>query len=139
MEVYMKLFKCLVVLLLFAGIVSAEEKFNKVYTATIDADGVQRVKMLGGGYYYDPNYIIVKVNVPVELIVVKEGGFTPHNIIVKAPEAGINFNEDLGKDPKTIKFTPTKAGKYPLYCDKKLLFFKSHKDRGMEGIIEVKE
>ena len=135
----MKLSKYLVILFLFAGISFAADTPKKMYTATVDADGIQRVKMLGGGYYYDPNYIIVKVNVPVELTVSKEGGFTPHNIIVKAPEAGINFNEDLSKGPKTIKFTPTKTGKYPFYCDKKAPFSKSHKDKGMEGVIEVKE
>lgn len=134
----MKLLKIMVIFLLLAGTGFAAEKTQKIYTATIDADGVQRVKILGGGYYFDPNYIIVKVNVPVELSVTKEGGVTPHNIIVKAPEAGINFSEDMGKEPKTIKFTPTKTGKFPMYCDKKLLFFKSHRDRGMEGTIEVK-
>lgn len=135
----MKLFKYLVILLLFAGFCFAEEKGHKIYSATIDADGVQRVKILGGGYYFDPDYIIVKVNVPVELTVTKEGGFTPHNIVMKSPEAGMNFSEDLGKEPKTIKFTPTKTGKFPIYCDKRFLFFKSHKDKGMEGVIEVKE
>jgi plastocyanin len=61
-------------------------------------------------------------------------------MVVKAPEAGINFKADLdAKKPETIKFTPTKVGKYPMICDKKLLFFKSHKDRGMEGMIEVVE
>ncbi|OGW27521.1 MAG: quinol oxidase [Nitrospirae bacterium GWC2_42_7] len=135
----MKLLKYLVILMLFSGIGFAEEKAQKIYTASIDADGVQRVKMVGGGYYFDPNYIIVKVNVPVELLVSKVGGFTPHNILMKSPEAGMNFNEDLGKEPKTIKFTPTKTGKFPVYCDKKFLFFKDHRDKGMEGTIEVKE
>jgi len=113
-------------------------KVNRV-VATLDADGVQRVEVLGGEYYFDPNYIVVKVNKPVELKVKKTGGYTPHNIVVKAPEAGINFSESLAKEPKVIKFTPTAIGKYPMYCDKKLLFFKSHKDRGMEGMIEVVE
>jgi hypothetical protein len=77
------------------------------------------------------------VNVPVELKVRKEDGFVPHDIVVKAPEAGINFSESMGKDPKIIRFTPTAIGKYEMYCSKKLLFVKSHKDRGMDGIIEV--
>ncbi len=111
-------------------------KVNRV-VATMDADGVQRVDVIGGGYFFDPNYIVVKVNKPVELKVKKEGGYTPHDIVVKAPEAGINFSESLAKDPKIIKFTPTAIGKYPLYCSKKLLFVKSHRDRGMDGFIEV--
>jgi plastocyanin len=43
------------------------------------------------------------------------------------------------KKPELIKFTPTKIGKYAMYCDKKLLWFKSHRERGMEGVIEVVE
>lgn len=112
---------------------------EKRAVATLDADGVQRVEVIGGEYYYDPNYIVVKVNKPVELKIKKTGGFTPHDIIVKAPEAGINFSEAMDKEPKIIKFTPTAIGKYPMYCGKKLPFVKSHRDRGMEGLIEVVE
>jgi len=108
--------------------------------ATIGADGAQHVEITGGEYYYDPNYIVVKVNVPVELKVKKTSGYVPHDIVVKAPEAGIDFKTDFGsKEPAIIKFTPTKAGKYTMYCDKRFLFFKSHRDRGMEGMIEVVE
>jgi len=73
----------------------------------------------------------------VELKVKKAPGYIPHDILVKAPEAGIDFKTDMGKDWKTITFTPTKVGKYEMMCDKKLLWFKSHKDRGMDGFIEV--
>jgi plastocyanin len=113
-------------------------KVNRL-VATVDADGVQRVEVIGGEYYFDPNYIVVKVNKPVELKVKKTGGYTPHNIVVKSPEAGINFSESMGKEPKVIKFTPTAVGKYPMYCSKKLPFVKSHRDRGMDGFIEVVE
>jgi plastocyanin len=112
---------------------------EKRVVATVDADGVQRVEIMGGGYFFDPNYIVVKVNVPVEFKVKKEPGYVPHDIVVKAPEAGIDFAVDMKTEPQTIKFTPTKTGKYEMNCDKKLLFFKSHKDRGMHGMIEVVE
>ena len=115
---------------------------EKRMVATVDADGVQRVAITGGEYYFDPNYIVVKVNLPVELKVKKAedaSGFIPHSIIVKAPEAGIDFKEGLSKEPKSVKFTPTKVGKYPLYCDKKSPFGKSHREKGMEGVIEVVE
>jgi plastocyanin domain-containing protein len=112
---------------------------EKRMVATVASDGIQRVDILGGGYYFDPNIIVVKVNVPVELRVKKDGGITPHDIVLKAPEAGINFAESLSVEPKTIRFTPTKAGKYPFECTKRLLFFKSHKDQGMHGVLEVVE
>lgn len=107
--------------------------------ATIGTDGIQRLEMSGGEYYYDPNLLVVKVNVPVELKVKKAKGFVPHNLIAKAPEAGIDFKIDLKNDFQIIKFTPTKTGKYPMYCDKSLLWFASHKEKGMEGTIEVVE
>jgi plastocyanin len=112
---------------------------QKRFVATVDQDGVQRVEIIGGDYYFNPNDIVLKVNVPVELKIRKEGGITPHNIVIKAPEAGMNIDEQISTEPKIIKFTPTKTGKFPFYCDKKLLFFKSHRERGMEGIIEVTE
>ncbi len=49
----------------------AKGKINRV-VATVDADGVQRVEVVGGEYYFDPNYIVVKVNKPVELTVKKD-------------------------------------------------------------------
>ncbi len=112
---------------------------EKRFVATVDADGIQRAEMVGGDYFYDPNYIVVRVNKPVELKVKKAAGLTPHNLIAKAPEAGIDFKLDLKGEPQTVKFTPTKTGKYPIYCDKSLLWFKTHRERGMEGMIEVVE
>jgi len=63
----------------------------------------------------------------------------PHNFVLKAPEAGMDVTADLGKEPQTIRFTPTKVGEYPFYCDKKLLFFESHREKGMKGILKVEE
>ena len=110
---------------------------KETYVAKVDKDGVQRVHILGGSYFFKPNHIVVKVNVPVELIASKEAGITPHNLVIKAPEAGIDVEEDLDTEPKKITFTATAVGKYPFYCSNKLLFFASHRERGMEGVLEV--
>jgi plastocyanin len=59
--------------------------------------------------------------------------------VLSAPEAGIEFNENLSTEPKMIRFTPTKAGSYPFYCSKKLLFLESHRQKGMEGMLSVVE
>jgi len=116
-----------------------DPKAEKKVVATVDADGVQRVAILGGGYFYNPNYVVVKVNVPVELSLTKESGMTPHDFVIKAPEAGIDVSVSLDTKPQLVKFTPTKPGKYPFTCTKKLIFSKSHKDKGMEGMLEVTE
>lgn len=112
---------------------------EKRFVATVDADGVQRVEMVGGNYFYDPNYIVVKVNKPVQLKLRKAAGYIPHDLVAKSPEAGIDFKLELKSDPLTVTFTPTKTGKYPIYCDKSLLWFKTHREKGMEGVIEVVE
>lgn len=111
---------------------------GKRFVAAVGTDGIQHVEIIGGEYYFDPNYIIVKVNTPVELTLRKAKGYITHDLTVKAPEAGIDFKVDLSdKEAKTVKFTPTKVGKYEMWCDQKLLWFKSHKERGMDGYIEV--
>ncbi len=137
----MKKIKYLMVLpllLVLTSSISAEAE-DKLYRASIDSDGIQRVEIVGGEYYYEPDHIIVKVNVPVEFIIRKTAGFTPHNILIQAPDAGIDISLDITKDPTPVKFTPSKVGKYPMYCDKRFLFFKNHREKGMEGILEVVE
>ena len=109
-----------------------------VYKASIDSSGIQKIEVLGGSYYFKPADIVVKVNVPVEITIKKEPGAAPHNIVLHAPEAGIDFKVELSTDPKIVKFTPTRVGKYPFYCDHRFLFW-SHRAKGMEGVLEVTE
>jgi plastocyanin len=133
--------KILIIIFIVAGtgIAPGAEEKGKVFTATVDDDGIQRVEVLGGEYFFDPDHIVVKVGVPVELKVKKEPGIVPHNIVIEKTVSGIEIRENLSKKPEVISFTPEKTGKYPFFCDKKLLFFKSHREKGMEGIFEVIE
>jgi len=134
----MKYKKLLFVIVAVVGILFLTAAAQETVTVVpVDKDGVQRVEIVGGSYFFKPNHIVVKVNIPVELTVSKESGLVPHDIAAQSPEAGIVFKESLSTTPKIIKFTPTKAGKYPLYCSKKAPFSKSHRDKGMEGTIEV--
>jgi plastocyanin len=137
----MRTIKCLIVFLFLAGLAYAADTAakQKIFTATVDKDGVQKVEITGGEYYFDPNYIIVKKDVPVEFVVKKVSGIVPHNIIIEAPEAGISIRESMTSDPKIIRFTPTKTGKYTIFCDKRFLFFPNHQKKGMEGTLEVVE
>ena len=52
--------------LLAVSLAWAAEWQEKRATAAIGQDGVQRIEILAGGYYYDPNTVVVKVNLPVE-------------------------------------------------------------------------
>ncbi len=115
---------------------AAEEK---MFVASVDESGVQKVEVVAGSYLFDPNHIVVKAGVPVELKLRKEGGIIPHDFTLEAPEAGISVHESLSTDPKTVQFTPTKAGSYTFYCSHKLPLMKSHREQGMEGVLEVRE
>ena len=112
---------------------------KKTFTAKINKDGVQVIEMKAGDYYFSPNFITVKVNVPVEIKLIRKSEFTPHNIMLKAPEAGISISTSIMRESKVIKFTPVKTGKYLFICDRKVFFFIKHKSKGMQGILKVIE
>ena len=80
----------------------------------------------------------VKVGQPVTLKVKNQATFIPHNLIIKALEAGIDVKLDLsaGKSGE-VSFTPTKAGSYEIICDKAPPIGKSHKEKGMHGTLLV--
>lgn len=121
-----------------AGPVLAQAQDGKdVYVARVDQDGVQRVRIVGGSYFFKPSHVVVKANAPVELSLSVESGIAPHTFVIQAPEAGIAIDEELSTDAKTVTFTPTTAGKYAFYCKNRLLFFKSHRENGQEGVLEV--
>ena len=104
----------------------------------IFSDEVQRAEIIADSYSYSPDHLIVKSNVPVELIIDSKTWIVPHNFVLKDADAGLDIKQDIPAGKKiVVKFTPTRPGKFKFYCDKKLLFFKSHEDRGMKGIIEV--
>ncbi len=134
-----RLFRISLLFLVSLSIISTAEAQKDIFKALVDNDGVQKADIVAGEYFFKPHHIVVKANVPVELKVRKEPGIVPHDFVIKAPEAGIDILESLSKEPKSIRFTPTKTGKYPFYCDKKLIFSKSHREKGMEGVIEVVE
>ncbi|SCX37628.1 quinol oxidase [Nitrosospira sp. Nsp1] len=112
---------------------------NKPYRAVMGSDGVQEVNILAGNYFFRPSHIIVKVNVPVRFVVRVERGIVPHGLVLKAPEANISIDKDLSRESQTFTFTASGSGRYAFYCPKKLLLFKSHREHGMEGILEVVE
>ena len=60
-----------------------------------------------------PKEIILKVNVTVGLTIKKELSMVPHDIVIKSPGAGMDIDESISTGPKTIKFTPTKTGRFP--------------------------
>lgn len=103
----------------------------------VDADGVQRVTIVGGSYFFRPSHVIVRAQAPVELTVSVEPGIVPHSFEIDAPQAGIAVHTELSTTPKTFRFTPTAPGRFAYYCTHRLLFLRSHRERGMEGVLDV--
>ena len=91
-----------------------------------------------GSYYIKPDKISVTVNRPVTLVIKNQAWLIPHDLVVKAPSAGVNFKVNLhGGQNGSVTFTPTRTGSYKMYCDKKPWFGKSHEARGMHGVLKV--
>lgn len=125
----------------FLASVSGAEVFQASTSVIVpvDNDGVQRISITVDSYSYTPNHLQVEVGKPVELILNSVTMITPHNFVVKEPAASLMIDGDVpaGKT-EIIRFTPTQRGLFTFYCDKKLLFFKSHRDKGMEGLLDVR-
>lgn len=105
------------------------------FVVPVGADGVQRATITLDSYSYTPNHLIVEAGKPVELTLTSVTMITPHNFIIK--ELSVEQDVSAGKTV-TIRFTPTQTGVFPIYCDKRLWPFPSHRDKGMEGQLEVK-
>ena len=104
-----------------------------------DLDGIQRAVVEADSYAFIPNHLIVKAGKPVELTFKSVTWVVPHNVIIDDPQSGLNIRGEIpaGESLK-ITFTPTVSGSFAIYCDKKLPFFKSHREKGQEGVLEVR-
>lgn len=109
------------------------------FTVPIDSDGVQRTTVILDSYSYQPGHLIVEKGKPVELTLKSVTTLTPHNFIIKDPAGSLAVEQDVSAGKTALlKFTPTQSGTFPIYCDKRLWPLPSHRDKGMEGKLEVR-
>jgi heme/copper-type cytochrome/quinol oxidase subunit 2 len=102
-------------------------------------DAVQRATITLDSYSYTPNHLIVEAGKPVELTLISVTTIIPHNFIIKSPTGNLSVEQDVSAGKTVIiKFTPTQPGTFPIYCDKRLWPLPSHRDKGMEGTLEVR-
>jgi len=102
-------------------------------------DGVQRAIVTLDSYSYSPNHVIVEAGKPVELTLTSLTTIIPHNFIIKDPAGSLSVEQEVSAGKTvTITFTPTQPGTFPIYCDKRLWPLPSHRDKGMEGKLEVR-
>ncbi len=126
----------LAVLFVFPGMAVAEKNMTTAH-AVLGDDGIQRLEIVAGSYFFEPNHIIVKLGIPVELSIKRESKVVHHNFVLKIEASGVDIEEKISTKGTLIRFTPNVAGEFPFYCSLKLLFFKRHRDKGMEGVLEV--
>ena len=104
----------------------------------VSTDGAQRATVTLDSYSYTPNHLIVEAGKPVELTLTSVTTIIPHNFIIKDPAGNLFVEQDVSAGKTvTMTFTPTKSGTFPIYCDKRLWPLPSHRDKGMEGKLEV--
>ena len=112
---------------------------RKPVAAVQDSDGTQRATIQVDSYSYTPNQLVVKAGSLVELKLVSVTTLTPHNFLLKDPAGALLIEHEVNAgDTVIVRFTPQQLGLFTFYCDKRLLFFKSHREKGMEGRLDVR-
>ena len=122
-------------LLISATAVAAEQE---TIIISISPDNVQRLEIKVDSYSFTPNRFAVRQDIPVELIFKSVSWIVSHNFVLKAPEAALAIEEEIGPGQTTVvRFIPTRIGEFKFSCTKKLLFFPSHEEQGMVGTLVV--
>ena len=102
-------------------------------------DGIQRATIILDSYSYSPNYLVVERGKPVELTLKSVTTIIPHNFIIKEQAGRLLVEQDVGAGKTVIaRFVPAELGLFSFFCDKRLWPMPSHRDKGMEGLLEVK-
>ena len=99
----------------------------------------QQVLIRMESYSFTPSEVLVEAGTPVTLTLINESFLVPHNFLLDDPGGTrlVDVNISSG-DTRAVTLTLTEPGIYPFYCDKKLLFFPSHREQGMEGRLIVR-
>ena len=105
-------------------------------TAVMGEDHIQHVRVTTHSFWFEPNRIVVKRGIPVELTIRNGAFLVPHDFSCEAKAAGIEVDQKVGMfhGSKIVRFTPTRAGEYPFHCD-----VDAHAKKGMMGALIVVE
>lgn len=129
---------CWILSVLFSG-VSLGNTNEAILVLQPDADGVQRATIVLDSYSFAPRYISIQAGVPTELRLENQSFLTPHNFVIDHDVLDVqdDINVSAGESVM-VRFLIRTPGTYTFYCDKRLLFFPSHRKEGMEGRLEVR-
>lgn len=128
----------LLVLGLLAGCAALAAGPELPVAATVGTDGVQRVAIIGGSYFFRPAQIVAQAGRPLEITVSMEGGLVPHRFVLEGADRRPLADVELAEQPQTLRLELA-AGEYVFHCPNRLLFLKSHRERGMTGVLRVED
>lgn len=99
----------------------------------------QHVAISMESYSYTPSEVVVEAGKPVTLTLSNQSFLVPHNFLMDDPSGNRLVDADIPSgDTQAVTLTLTEPGIYPFYCDKQLLFFPKHREKGMEGHLLVR-
>jgi len=107
--------------------------------AAAAAGPAQTVTMSLGDYRFTPDVIEVNAGSPVILTLTNTDTITPHDFVLENEAGGLSIDLSVpARKSASVEFTPAIPGSYAFHCSKKLLFMKSHEEKGMRGTLIVK-
>jgi hypothetical protein len=90
---------------------------EEAWWAVVGPDGVQRVYIRCGVDFFDPNRIVVRANVPVELVVSTTADLAGHSFVIALPRPGAGIvNAPVGPAHVALPFLPSLQGSFEAAC-----------------------
>jgi hypothetical protein len=86
----------------------------EAWQAVVEADGVQRVRISCGSNFFDPREIVVKKDVPLDLIVRTTNKLPRQNFLLLLP--GQASTHPIEPASRPIRFLPSAPGQYVMLC-----------------------
>ena len=112
--------------------------FITVKLAYAEQDSTNIIEVQLGSYQFMPQEIQLGTDQAVILRLSNRDSIIPHNFTIEDPTGELDINVDVAAGESVdVKLNPTRPGRYTYYCSKKLLFMKSHREKGMEGVLNV--
>ncbi len=113
---------------------SGVDRLPSLGVAELTGD-VQVARVRLESYYFEPNRLMVQVDVPVRLILDNATLLTGHDFSIFAPDSALELDAYVpARQQVTIQFVPTKVGEYRFYCN-----IDDHAEKGMMGTLVVVE
>jgi plastocyanin len=105
----------------------------------MEASVGQQIIISMESYSFTPPEVVVEAGKPITLTLNNESFLIPHNFLLDDPSGIRLVDADISSgDTEVVTLTLIEPGIYPFYCDKKLFFFPSHREQGMEGRLIVR-